>query len=65
MKNNAKRAEAPELLKVVVELIEAHRGCFGQERTHRRGVALVFGEVFAFGRHTVTQLCGTAAMSGC
>jgi hypothetical protein len=61
VKNNAKGAEVPALtkpalMKQVLELIGAHRGCFGQERTYRRGVALVFGELFAFGRHTVTQL---------
>lgn len=56
MKNNVERTEAPVLMGHVMELVAAHRWCFGQERTYRRGVALVLAEVFAFGRHTVTQL---------
>lgn len=62
MKNSAERAERPELLKELLELLSAHRGCFGQERTYARGMALVFGELFAFGRHTVTQLLLTLGM---
>lgn len=38
-----------------MELIEAHRAAFRQERTYRRAVGLVFGELFSFARHTVTQ----------
>jgi hypothetical protein len=36
-------------------LIAAHRAAFRQERPYRRAVGLVFGELFAFARHTVTQ----------
>jgi len=45
-----------ELLKHLFELLQAHRSIFKQERTYQRVVALVLAEVFAFGRHTVTQL---------
>jgi hypothetical protein len=44
------------LLKHLLALLQAHRGIFKQERTYQRVVALVLAEVFAFGRHTVTQL---------
>lgn len=59
MKNSAEGQEGPEvgeLLSELLALLGAHRWCFGQERTYRRGMALVLAEVFAFGRHTVTQL---------
>lgn len=62
MKNNTEKAKAPELLKELVTLLGAHRWCFGQERVYRRGMALVFGELMTFGRHTVTQLLLTLGM---
>ena len=37
------------------ELLKAHRGAFGQERTYWRAVGMVLGEIFNLGRHTVTQ----------
>lgn len=45
-----------ELLKHLFALLQAHRDIFKQERTYQRVVALVVAEVFAFARHTVTQL---------
>jgi hypothetical protein len=36
-------------------LLAAHRPAFRREQPYRRAVALVFGELFAFARHTVTQ----------
>jgi hypothetical protein len=45
----------PILLQKLFELLEAHRGVFRQERTYWRNVGLVLGELFNFGRHTVTQ----------
>jgi hypothetical protein len=35
--------------------LEAHRPAFKQERPFLRAVGLVLGEIFSFGRHTVTQ----------
>ncbi len=43
------------LLQKLFELLEAHRGVFRQERVYWRNVGLVFGELFNFGRHTITQ----------
>jgi hypothetical protein len=37
------------------ELLDQHRIAFRQERSYWRVVGLVFGELFNFGRHTVTQ----------
>lgn len=45
-----------EILKQLVELLEAHRGAFGQQRVYERLKALVFGEMLALGRHTLTQV---------
>ncbi len=45
----------PALLAALLGLLAAHRPAFRQERPYQRAVALVFGEVFAFARHTVTQ----------
>lgn len=44
-----------DLLHQLFELLEAHRSAFKQERPFWRAVGLVLGEVFSFGRHTVTQ----------
>lgn len=55
MKNSTFPTEIPPLLQALLQLIAAHRPAFGQERTYRRAVALVFGELFSFARHTVSQ----------
>lgn len=44
------------LVKNLMTLLAAHRPLFGQQRVFNRVIALVLGEVFAFARHTVTQL---------
>jgi len=44
-----------KLLPHLFELLEAHRSAFKQARPFWRAVGLVFGELFSFGRHTVTQ----------
>ena len=46
----------PPLLAALHTLLAAHRGAFQQERPYQRNVALVFASLFAFARHTVTQL---------
>jgi hypothetical protein len=46
----------PPLLAELLRLLAAHRPAFHQDRTHQRSVALVFASLFAFARHTVTQL---------
>jgi hypothetical protein len=50
-----KNSTLPNLLQKLFELLERHRSAFGQERIYWRVVGMVLGEVFNFGRHTVTQ----------
>jgi hypothetical protein len=49
----------PQLLVLrttLLELLAAYRPAFRQDRVYRRAVALVLAEIFAFARHTATQL---------
>jgi hypothetical protein len=55
--------ETPVLLMKLMVLLAAQRSIFGQERVYRRAMALVLAEVFAFGRHTVTQLLLTLGLA--
>ncbi len=55
MKDSTFQNEIPSLLQTFLELIKSHRSAFRQERTYLRVLALVFGEIFSFARHTVTQ----------
>jgi len=50
-----KDSTQPVLLQKLFELLEVHRSAFGQERVYWRVVGMVLGEIFNFGRHTVTQ----------
>lgn len=43
------------LLRNLLELLDRHRAAFRQERSYWRAVGLVLGEIFNFGRHTITQ----------
>lgn len=43
------------LLDALRDLLRAHRPAFHQERTFHRMQALIFGHLFCFARHTVTQ----------
>lgn len=45
-----------ELLKHLEDLLQAHRPIVKQERVFERIKALVFGELLAFGRHTLSQI---------
>lgn len=49
-------ATVPVFLATLMQIIAAHRPAFRQEWTFRRAVVLLFGELFAFARHTVTQV---------
>lgn len=49
-------AQDEEILKQLEELLEAHRPAVGQQRIYERLKALVFGEMLALGRHTLTQV---------
>ena len=55
MKDNTHSKNLPALLQVLLALLQAHRGAFRQERPFRRAEGMVFGEIFSFARHTVTQ----------
>jgi hypothetical protein len=59
---SADRAAAP-LLVCLQELLVAFRPAFGQERPYRRCVALVLGSVFAFARHTLSQVLLTLGVT--
>ena len=53
------RSEEPAAapwLRCLLELLAAFRPAVRQERPYRRCVALVFGSLFAFARHTISQL---------
>lgn len=51
------------LLKALTELMHAHRAVAGQQRVYVRVMALVFAEVFALSRHTITQLLMTLGLT--
>lgn len=53
--HTTEQAGVPPLLAALLTLLAAHRPAFRQARPYQRAVALVFGELFAFARHTVTQ----------
>lgn len=55
--------EAPRLMPELLKLVEACRPTYGQERVFRRVMALVLSELFAFGRHTITQLLLTLGLT--
>src|SRR5512142_423808 len=55
MKDNTNQKEIHPLIQALFTLVAAHRPAFRQERTYQRSVGLVFGELFTFARHTVTQ----------
>jgi hypothetical protein len=44
------------LIQKLFELLAVHRKAFGQERVYWRAIGMVLGEIFNFGRHTVTQI---------
>ena len=51
-----------DLLKHLEKLLEAHRSIFKQERIFERIKALVYGEIMAFGRHTLSQIILTLGL---
>lgn len=56
MKDTKKAEEKPVLLRELLKLVEKCEATYGQRRVYQRVKALVMGELFAFGRHTITQL---------
>jgi hypothetical protein len=55
LKDSTESEGVPRLIGAVLELIQAHRVAFRQERPYRRAVGLVLGELFNFTRQTITQ----------
>lgn len=49
-----KNCTQPILLQKLFELQEAHQAAFGQKRIYWQVVGMILGEVFNFGRQTVT-----------
>lgn len=45
-----------ELLKQLIQLLQAHRSLYKQERVFQRVALLVVAEIVVFARHTITQL---------
>jgi hypothetical protein len=48
--------EKPALLTELLGLVDKCKQAYEQERVFNRALALVMAELFAFGRHTITQL---------
>jgi len=56
MKDTKEVEESPVLVGEVIGLVKKCEGKYNQKRVFNRVMALVMAELFAFGRHTVTQL---------
>lgn len=63
MNNTRKAGERPGLFAELMSLLEKCEPALGQRRVFNRVLALVMAEVFAFGRHTVTQLLLTLGLT--
>ena len=56
MKDTKEVEESPVLVGEVIGLVKKCEGGYKQQRVFNRVMALVMAELFAFGRHTLTQL---------
>ena len=56
MEDSIEEGKKPEILDELWKLLAGMRAGYGQERIYRRGIAMVIGEIFNLGRHTVTQM---------
>lgn len=56
MNINKTDQEKPVLLQKLMRLLALHQPTFNQERVYNRALGLFMAEIFAFGRHTITQL---------
>lgn len=54
--DSRKSAEKLVLLPELLRLVEQGKGTYGQVRVFNRVLGMVMAELFAFGRHTITQL---------
>jgi hypothetical protein len=63
MNDIRKADEKPELFTELMKLVRKCEQAYGQKRVFKRVLALVMAEIFAFGRHTVTQLLLTLGLT--
>ena len=63
MKDTKEVEESPVLVSEVIGLVKKCEGKYGQKRVYNRVMALVMAELFAFGRHTITQLLLTLGLT--
>jgi hypothetical protein len=63
MNDNKKRDENPILLTQLMKLMKKCEQVYRQKRVFNRILGLVMGELFAFGRHTITQLLLTLGLT--
>ena len=56
MKDTKEVEESPVLVVEVIGMVKKCEGKYKQKRVFNRVMALVMAELFAFGRHTITQL---------
>lgn len=61
--DNKEAVENPALLTELMFLMEKCETGYGQKRVFNRILALVMAELFAFGRHTITQLLLTLGLT--
>jgi hypothetical protein len=61
--DNKNHLEKPVLLTKLMILISRCESAFNQKRVFNRVLALVMAELFAFGRHTITQLLLTLGLT--
>jgi len=63
MNNSKEGTEKPVLLTELLGLVDKCKQAYQQERVFNRALALVMAELFAFGRHTITQLLLTLGIT--
>ncbi len=63
MNDTKKENEKPALLTEMMQLISKCEQIYGQKRVFNRILGLIMGELFAFGRHTITQLLLTLGLT--
>lgn len=62
MNDTKKGEETPVILSELLKLVAKCEKTYGQPRVYQRVKALVMGELFAFGRHTITQVLMSLGM---
>jgi hypothetical protein len=63
MNDSKEGRETPVLLTALLEMVSRCVGLYKQKRVYNRMLGLVMAELFAFGRHTITQLLLTLGLT--